>query len=221
MKRAPVTLVLLAAFILSWMAAVPALGVEPVPQKVPAEASHKASPQQVIKRLDDTLLTVMKQAKKLGYQGRYRRLAPVIGRVFDFSGIAALTMGSYWAGLSSAQQREFIATLRDYTVATYASRFDGYSGERFVVKSAQPLQPNVVVVYSALTEADGKVHSFDYLMQPVAGEWRIVNVIADGVSDLSLRRAEFTHLMKLKGFTGLIGSLKNHIARMARAGEKK
>ena len=221
MKRAPVTFVLLAAFILSWIAAVPVQGVEPAPQKAPAEAPDKAGPQQAIKRLDGALLAAMKQAKKLGYEGRYRRLAPVIGQVFNFPGIAALTMGSYWTTLSAAQQQEFIATLRDYTIATYASRFDGYSGERFAVKSAQPLQPNVMVVYSTLREADGKVHNFDYLMQPVAGEWRIVNVVADGVSDLALKQAEFTHLMKLKGFTGLIAGLKTYIARMAHAGEKK
>ena len=221
MKRVPVTFVLLVAFILSWTAAVPVHAVEQAPQKAPAEASNKAGPRQAIKRLDDALLAVMKQAKKLGYEGRYRRLAPVIEQVFNFPGIAALTMGSYWTTLNAAQQREFITTLRDYTVATYAARFDGYSGERFAVKSVQSLQANVVVVYSTLTEADGKVHSFDYLMQPVAREWRIVNVVADGVSDLALKQAEFTHLMKLKGFTGLIADLKSYIARMARTGEKK
>lgn len=219
MKRAPI-FALLAAFVLSWMATVPVRGAQPAPQKAPAKAS-KASPRQVIKRLDDALLATMKQAKKLGYEGRYRRLAPVIEQVFNFPGIAALTMGSYWTKLSAAQQREFIATLRDYTVATYASRFDGYSGERFAVKSAQSLQANVMVVHSTFTEADGKVHSFDYLMQPAAGEWRIVNVVADGVSDLALKQTEFTHLMKLKGFAGLIAGLKSYIARMAHAGEKK
>lgn len=220
MKRMPVASVLVAALVWSLIAAGTARGVERVAQKAPAQASE-AGPRQVIKRLDDALLATMKQAKELGYQGRYRRLVPVLGRVFDFPGIAALIMGSDWRKLSPTQQREFIAALRDYSVATYASRFDGYSGERFVIKSAQSLQTNAVVVYSTLTEADGKVHSLDYLLRPVSGEWRIVNVLADGVSDLALKRAQFTHLLKLKGFTGMIAELKRSIARMAGRGKKE
>lgn len=220
MKRFPAVSVLLAGLVWTWIAAVPARGVEPVPKKAPAE-TPQAAPHQVIQRLDEALLGTMKQAKELGYSGRYRRLAPVLEWVFDFPGIAALVMGGNWIKLSPAQQRQFIAALRDYSVATYASRFDGYSGERFVIKSTQPLQPNAVVVYSALIQADGKVHSLDYLLRSVSGRWRVVNVLADGVSDLALKRAEFTHLLKLKGFAGLIADLKRSVARMAGRGEKK
>ncbi|MHB8415161.1 MAG: ABC transporter substrate-binding protein, partial [Acidiferrobacteraceae bacterium] len=62
---------------------------------------------------------------------------------------------------------------------------------------------------------DGKVHDFDYLLRPVDGHWRVINVVADGVSDLSVKRAEFAHVMKTKGFTGLIQRLNRHIVRMA------
>jgi phospholipid transport system substrate-binding protein len=200
------------------LASMPALaeGPAPAPQ---SSAPIGASPPQVIEQLDDALLTAMKQAESLGYAGRYRHLAPVIERIYDFPVIAALVLGSHWRELSPAQQREFVATLRDYTIATYAARFNGYSGERFAIKSVQPMQPTVMVVSSDFIEADGKTHSFDYLMQSTAGQWRIVNVIADGVSDLALKQTEFTHVLELKGFADLIDGMKRHIARMARAGE--
>ena len=53
-------------------------------------------------------------------------------------------------------------------------------------------------------------------LQKDGGHWRIVNVVADGVSDLSLRRAEYTETMQKKGFTALIAHLKAQIAGYAK-----
>ncbi len=189
------------------------------PASAPPHAAAAGAPRLVVEQLDDALLAAMKQAHKLGYTGRYRSLAPVIERTYDFPAVAALVLGGQWSRLSPAQQREFVAALRDYTIATYAARFDGYAGERFAIKSIQPLPPNRMVVSSTLTESGGKVHSLDYLMQPVAGQWRVINVVADGVSDLALKQAEFTHLLEQRGFPGLIAGLKGYIARMAQGKE--
>lgn len=213
MKKLPLILLLLGGVGLGPIPQIVSAGPVPANQNAPA-----AAPRQVIERLDDALLATMKQAKKLGYAGRYRNLAPEIDRAYDFPGIAALVLSSHWTKLSPAQQQEFVATLRDYTIATYAARFDGYAGERFAIKSVEPMQPSAMAVYSTLTEADGKVHSLDYLLQRSGGQWRIVNVVADGVSDLALKRAEFTHLLELKGYPGLIAGLKGYIAHMAQEG---
>ncbi len=184
-----------------------------------AEAVTKAAadaPRVLIGQLDDALLATMKQAKSLGYAGRYRNLAPTIGRTYDFSAVAGLVLGPHWTRFTPAQQQEFIAALTDYTVATYAARFDGYAGERFSIKSVQSLRSDRAVVYTVLTESDGTVHRLDYLMQSTGGQWRIVNVVADGVSDLALKHAEFTHLLDAQGFPGLIAGLKRYTARLAR-----
>ena len=214
MKRASSILVLVAslAFALTSVASAWA-GQTSAPHR-PAMEQHR-DPRRSIEQFDATLLQVMKQAKALSYAGRYRRLAPEIRRLFDFHTIAMLSMGNYWDKLNPAQQHILETTMRHYTIATYAARFDGYSGESFSIKSSAPLSGQVSVVYSTLLERDGKSHDFDYLLHPVDGHWRVINVVADGVSDLSVKRAEFAHVMKTKGFPGLIRRLNRHIARMA------
>ena len=183
---------------------------------VPSAATAADAPRVLIGQLDDALLATMKQAKALGYAGRYRNLAPMVGRAYDFPAVAGLVLGARWAQFRPAQQREFITALTDYTVATYAARFDGYAGERFSIKSVQSLRADRVVVYTVLTESDGTAHRLDYLMQSTGGQWRIVNVVADGVSDLALKHAEFTHLLDAHGFAGLIAGLQRYTARLAR-----
>lgn len=176
------------------------------------------APQRLIGRLDDTLLATMKQAQILGYAGRYRSLAPTVERAYDFATVAKVVLGPRWTRFSAAQQHEFLAALTDYTVATYAARFDGYAGERFAIRSVRSIQANRAVVNTVLTESDGTAHRLDYLLQRQRsnGQWRIVNVVADGVSDLALKHAEFAHLLDTKGFPGLIAGLKRYTARLAR-----
>ncbi|MHB1778077.1 MAG: ABC transporter substrate-binding protein, partial [Acidimicrobiales bacterium] len=127
-------------------------------------------------------------------------------------------MGGGWSRLSTREQHVLERTLRRYTVATYAGRFDGYSGEHFVIKRSAPLSPGIRVVYTVFQEQSGKVHDLDYLLRPAGHRWRVINVVADGVSDLSIKRTEFAHVMKTGGFSALIARLKAHIDRMARGG---
>jgi phospholipid transport system substrate-binding protein len=183
-----------------------------------AATSSATSPQGTIAALDNALLEAMKGGKALGYAGRYRIVSPVVKQLFDFEKIASLTMGPYWAQLHGAQQKEFMTVLADYTAATYAARFDRYDGERFAITSSQMLQPGTMGVFTTFTEHNGKVHRFDYLLQQADQQWRIVNVVADGVSDLSMKRAEYTDTMKSKGFQALVAHLRKQIDGYAREG---
>ncbi|MGH8605553.1 MAG: ABC transporter substrate-binding protein, partial [Gammaproteobacteria bacterium] len=64
----------------------------------------------------------------------------------------------------------------------------------------------------------GEAVRLDYVLQTKSDEWLIVNVIADGVSDLSLKRADYTSVLKSKGFDDLITVLNDKIAKYG-AGE--
>ncbi len=186
------------------------------PTAAPAAAQSKsATPQATIDALDAALLKSMQGGSKIGYHGRYAIVSPVVRKAYDFKRIASLALGTYWSKLSTAQQQEFVNVLADYTAATYAARFDNYAGEHFAVVSSETMQPGTEGVFSTLTMRNGKVHRFDYLLQQQEGQWRIVNVVADGVSDLSLKRAEYTETMKSKGFSALLAHLNAQIAAYA------
>ncbi|MCZ6652677.1 MAG: ABC transporter substrate-binding protein, partial [Planctomycetota bacterium] len=54
--------------------------------------------------------------------------------------------------------------------------------------------------------------SLDYLLHDSDGKWRIVNVIANGVSDLSLKRADYGAVVKAQGLDSLIAKLEGQIS---------
>jgi phospholipid transport system substrate-binding protein len=187
------------------------LGVLVPPASVAASAKPDA--QQVIQSFQDTLISVMKAAKSLGYRGRYDKLAPEVEASLDLPFIARVAVGQYWDPLAEQQQALLVKTFTELSIATYASRFDDYSGEKFQMGGEQPLRRGDVLVQSVLVKANGdKVH-FDYQMRKSGDTWRIINIVVDGVSDLALKRAEYTSILQDKGFDALIAKLKDKIVQ--------
>lgn len=173
------------------------------------------SPAAVVERFQNELVSVMKAAEQLGYRGRYARLAPAVRRSHDIATIARISVGAYWDGLDDAQRTRLIETFEELSIATYAHRFDGYSGERFETQSSGDLSAEVAGVRSLFTTADGGEVHFDYVLHKDNRGWRIVNIVVDGVSDLALKRAEYAEILSRDGFDALIAALKEKIAANA------
>jgi phospholipid transport system substrate-binding protein len=111
----------------------------------PARSSVSETPQAIIQNLTGTLLRAMEQAKSLGYQGRYKMLAPVLTKSFDFSFMIQYAVGNSWKNLSAEQQVALTNAFSRFTIATYARRFNGYSGESFRhLGCASDTAPNAV-----------------------------------------------------------------------------
>ena len=47
------------------------------------------------------------------------------------------------------------------------------------------------------------------------GKWYIISVIADGINDLSLKRAEYAAIINDKGFTNLVNEIENKIKELS------
>ena len=112
---------------------------------VPAAAAPPMNPQDSVRSLYDTLLTTMQDGRTLGQSGRYARLAPVVSRLFDVPLMARLAVGTSWVTLSPAQQQQVTAAFEHYISATYADRFDSYSGEQLQVIGEQPYGAEITV----------------------------------------------------------------------------
>lgn len=180
----------------------------------PAVAQTQAAPAVgVITRFQGTLLSVMKHAKTLGFNGRYHILGPAVQKSHDLAFIAQVTLGPYWGRLTPPQRAEFKKTFARLTIATYASEFDGYSpGQAFHVTGSRALPNGDVIVATELVSDKGRQASLDYLLAPSAGTWRIVNILANGVSDLALKQAQYTAVMRAQGFPALLNKLRAKVA---------
>jgi phospholipid transport system substrate-binding protein len=158
----------------------------------------------------------MKHATELGYEGRAGKLAPLIPEYFDVSFMARKSVGRYWKEASEEDQRRFLETFTRFMVANYAGQFDGYSGQTFETLGAEPARMETVVVKSVLVDPKGDNVELNYRMRELNGVWKIVDIYLDGtVSELALRRSEFSSIVKRENFDGLIAAIDAKIVKLA------
>ena len=165
----------------------------------------------------DTLLQAMKGGKQLGFAGRRDLLTPALTRAFDLPLMTRITVGPQWASLSADDQQKLIQAFSDYSVATYANRFDDYSGEKFdVSQQAARSTGGDVIVRSKLVPGSGDPVELDYLMRQIGGTWKIVDVYLSGtISQLAAQRSEFTSVLRKGGAAALIRTLHDKAAQLA------
>ena len=178
---------------------------------VPAAASDSDPAVKAVERLHAELLDVMKQARTLGFKGRYLRLEPVVTSSYDLPFISKVVVGRYWDRLTPEQQQKFVNTFTRLSIATYANKFAGYSGERFKTISAEESTRGRLIIKTVLIKSNGGEVELDYMLHEKERQWQIINVIAQGVSDLSLKRAQYTSYLKENGFDGLLQKIKEKI----------
>jgi phospholipid transport system substrate-binding protein len=174
-------------------------------------AALAVNPQDNVRGFYDTLLTTMRYGPTLGQSGRYARLAPVVDRLFDVPAMARMAVGPTWATLSPAQQQQLIDAFRHYIAATYADRFDSYSGQQLQVTGERPYNGDVIV-QTKIVKSDGDITDLDYLMRQNQGSWQISDVYLDGtISQVAIQRSEFHSILRRDGVDGLLAVLNRKV----------
>jgi phospholipid transport system substrate-binding protein len=172
----------------------------------------------VIDHFHSVLLDVMKNAKTLGVDGRREKLAPALDATYDFPAMAQRSLATGWANLDTSQRERFTAAFRGMTLRTYATRFDGYDNERFETLGEEPSIAGTVIVRTVLHNSDEDVH-LDYRLRSTPAGFRVIDVYLSGtVSELALRRAEYTSVLERDGFDALVTALERKVSDSASPG---
>jgi phospholipid transport system substrate-binding protein len=191
-----------------------------VPPLTHAESAAVKAARQPVERLNGALIDAMKNAGRLGYQGRYKKLEPVVKEVFQFEAVAQIALGSHWKKLDQAQKIKFIGVLTDLSIATYAAQFNSYGGEKFEFESAEETKADRITLRYVMTVPNDKPIKFEYLANQFDGKWEIINIIVDGISDLALKKAQYTSVIDREGFDKLVAKLNQKVADYAKNNSK-
>lgn len=179
-----------------------------------AQKNHDAA-QATVSSFNKSLLRVMKTAGKLGYKGRYRKLAPAVERAYNLDAMAKGSLGAAWTKLSPEEQAAFRKAFAEFSIATYANRFKNFSGERFAVTGAQDGPRNTVLVMSHIRKSGGEKVKLNYLLRGYDGKWKIVDVFLKGTfSQLATQRAEYGAVVVSEGIQSLISKLNAKTAEL-------
>ena len=197
----------------SLLAAVPIALAEPSAAQVEASAdTSDSSPTKTIETFHAGLLEIMKNAKTLGYEGRVEELTPLMARTFDLDFMASKTVGRHWKKLDAEERRQWAETFARFTTANYAGRFKGFKGEEFITLGVEDAAKGTRVVLTKIVVPDDEDVQLNYRVLERNGEWRVIDVYLNGtVSELALRRSEYSSALKREGFEQLVASIETKI----------
>lgn len=180
-----------------------------------AEVDETEAATQVVKDFQATLLDVMQQGDKLNFEQRFEILKPAVLKSHDLAKITRIVVSKEWQTLTTEQKKELIRQFSTLSIASYAHYFNSFSGQSFKVESAKQLSPGQTYVHTFLLLPDDKDVSMDYLLKKTGDEWRIINIITNGVSDLALKRSEYVAVIQKSGFDALLAELSVKIEKFS------
>lgn len=198
------------------------------PSQIPSQSDSDAAPatlipatseaQQIVGALHQVLSANLRDGDAVGFNKRLARLKPVVASSFDFQAIARVAMGREINSLDAKEVARFERLLGDLSAATYADQFSGNeSSVTFVVVYERPARGGRIVLRTHLQEPAQEQIVLDYVLHNTAQGLRIVNVVANGVSDLSLKRAQYAAVIRRGGVGSLLEKIETQLSQLTQS----
>lgn len=165
--------------------------------------------------LDNAIILTMKSALAgQKFQVRYDALEPVVVRAYDLPEVTKNSVGFLWSTLPAAQQSELIDLFTQFTVSSYVSEFNSYSGQTLsVIPPVKPLGQKKIVETNL--SSDGGGVELDYVVADTNNVWKIDDVLLNGtISQVAVHASDFASLVKSGDASQLIAALKTKIAAL-------
>ena len=170
-------------------------------------ASEK-TPNKIVTEFHKVLLWSMKNAKTLDRKDRYKKIAPKIEQSFHFPLMTQVSAGSIWRKASKEQAKKLISAFTHFSISTYASQFESYKGQSFVINSEKAGPQKTILVKTQIITTETKPINITYVTQKIKQRWRIIDVLlGNGISQLAVRRSEYRQILKKSGLNELIATL--------------
>lgn len=179
-----------------------------------AAAQDAGDPKAIVQSFYDALMETMKQGDELGFEGRYKKLEPVIRRTFDEPVMAKIAVGSFWTNFSADDKSKVLDVFDRYMVTTYAARFKTYKGQAFEVGEVKELPAEKrSLVETKLIRSNGQPVSLNYLFRPgTDGALKIIDVYYSGaISEMARMRSDFSATIAEGGAPALVVALEKKI----------
>lgn len=184
------------------VAAVGLMGVVADPaQAGEATDSMRATIDEVLRILAE------KELKQPGKANERRQLLEkVVGERFDYQEMSRRSLGASWNNLSDKDKQEFVSLFQTLLVNTYADKIESYTGDGVQYMNERNEKEYAEVRTKVLT---GKTEiPLDYRLIRKGSDWRVYDVVVDGVSLVNNYRGQFSKILRNGSYADLVDQLR-------------
>jgi phospholipid transport system substrate-binding protein len=154
-----------------------------------ADDDSTASPLVVIETRNDSVRQILAAYPDTITAAVRDQLKELINQVIDFRELSRLSLGKYWNEITPKQQNEFVSTFRDLVRNSSVRKLEIYRADSIAYEPPTYKGDRAVVVTTAY-KGRNEVE-IDYKMLKVEGQWRVYDIVVDGVSTAQTYRDSF------------------------------
>jgi phospholipid transport system substrate-binding protein len=158
--------------------------------------------------IDEVLRIVREKELKQPERSEERRhlLEKVVSARFDYAEMSRRALGAPWNQLTDQQKQEFVALFQTLLTNSYADKVETYSGEGVQYLNERTEKEYAEVRTKVLS---GKTEiPLDYRLINKADDWRVYDVVVDGVSLVNNYRGQFTKILRASSYSDLVEQLR-------------
>ena len=180
---------------------------------VPGLLLAAVSPQAVegaaafIARLADQAITILRSSSNK-MENREAQFRDLLSAGFDMPFIARFVLGKHWRKATPQQRVDYQALFREFILKSYSRRLGGYSGEAFAIAGVKAAGKKDVMVKTRIEQPGGRPITADWRVRPHDGQYKIIDIMVEGISMAVTQRAEFNAVVRQQGMQGLLQALR-------------
>jgi phospholipid transport system substrate-binding protein len=135
-----------------------------------------------------------------------------LDRRIDWATVARSSLGRHWAKRTRAEQTEFVSLFSRLLEETFIDKFETHHAELDKVEYlGEKIIDEYASVKAQVTTKDQIVHPVEYRLQKSGKDWRIYDVLLEGVSMVKNYRDQFDEILAKSSYEKLVADLRAKI----------
>jgi phospholipid transport system substrate-binding protein len=178
-------------------------------------AAHAGPATDLVKDKSEAVIKVLKDPALKGESGlkaKRDKIRTIGERMFDFVEMSKRTLGLNWNKLNAPQRQEFVELFEALLEDAYADKISSYTDEKVTFTKEVVLSEKTVEVQSVILWKNTDVPVF-YRMMSKDGQWRVYDVLIEGVSLVSNYRTQFREILGNNPPEQLLETLRKKVGK--------
>ena len=178
-------------------------------------ADSPGSPMELIRSGTEKALGILRESKGSQTPSLRKRKGEIlvaIGEYFNFEEMAKKALGRSWKEQSPEKLQEFARLFKLLLFNTYINRLENYTGsnER-VLYDSQKLDGDYALVKTRAVYEGSDNISIDYRLHRDGGQWKVYDVVVEGISFIDNYRSQFSAILSNSSFDTLLSKLRRKV----------
>lgn len=158
---------------------------------LPARAANEEQAKKFVSTMADKVILIVQDAS-LSDAAKEDQLVKIFNDNVDTDWMGRFALGRYFTRLNDGEKKHYLKLYHDYLLNNYIPRFREYTGEKIGVAGASAIENGEVMVNTTIhSPKASKDVLVDYRLKQQGDSFRVVDIVAEGISLITTQRTDF------------------------------